>query len=69
MNGTFMKKTLSFALVHFTIAFSLGYLVTGSLWAGGALAVLEPAVNTIAYHVHERAWRRRAGWVFVTSAG
>jgi uncharacterized membrane protein len=53
-----MKKTLSFAAVHFTVAFSLGYLVTGSLLVGGALALLEPALNTVAYHWHERAWQR-----------
>jgi uncharacterized membrane protein len=54
-----MKKTLSFAVVHFSIAFSLGYLVTGSIWVGGALAVLEPTLNTVAYHIHERVWQRR----------
>ena len=53
-----MKKTLSFAAVHFTVAFSLGYLLTGSIWVGGALALFEPALNTVAYHVHERAWER-----------
>lgn len=53
-----MKKTLSFAAVHFTVAFSLGYLMTGSLVVGGALALLEPALNTVAYHWHERAWQR-----------
>ena len=51
-----MKKTLSFAAVHFTVAFSLGYLLTGSLVVGGALALIEPALNTVAYHWHERAW-------------
>ena len=53
-----MKKTLSFAAVHFTVAFSLGYLMTGSLLIGGALALLEPALNTVAYYWHERAWQR-----------
>jgi len=55
-----MKKTLSFAAVHFTVAFSLGYLMTGRLLVGGALALLEPALNTVAYHWHERAWQRWA---------
>ena len=53
-----MKKTLSFAAVHFTVAFSLGYLLTGSVLVGGALALIEPALNTVAYHVHERVWTR-----------
>jgi uncharacterized membrane protein len=53
-----MKKTLSFAAVHFTVAFTIGYLFTGSLLVGGALALLEPALNTVAYYWHERAWSR-----------
>jgi uncharacterized membrane protein len=53
-----MKKTLSFAAVHFTVAFSIGYLFTGSLLVGGALALMEPALNTVAYYWHERAWAR-----------
>ena len=53
-----MKKTLSFATVHFTVAFSLGYLLTGSVLVGGALALLEPLLNTVAFHFHELAWQR-----------
>jgi len=53
-----MRKTLSFAAVHFTVAFTLGYLVTGSVMVGGLLALAEPAINTVAYHLHERVWVR-----------
>ena len=53
-----MKKTFSFAIVHFTVAFSLAYLLTGSLLVGGVLALVEPALNTVAYHFHERVWKR-----------
>ena len=53
-----MRKTLSFASVHFTVAFSVGYLMTGSPWVGGALALVEPAVNTVAFHLHEKLWAR-----------
>ena len=53
-----MTKTLSFAAVHFTIAFSVGYAFTGSVLAGGAVAVIEPALNTIAFFLHEKAWQR-----------
>ena len=53
-----MKKTLSFAVVHFSVAFSVGYLLTGSILVGGALALLEPALNTLAFHVHEKVWNR-----------
>ena len=54
-----MKKTMSFAAIHFCVAFGLGYLFTGSLLVGGAMALVEPACNTLAFHVHEKAWQRR----------
>jgi len=53
-----MTKTLSFAATHFTVAFAVGYAMTGSVLVGGALAVVEPAINTIAYHIHEKVWSR-----------
>jgi uncharacterized membrane protein len=53
-----MRKTVSFAAVHFTVAFTVGYLLTGSVVVGGAVALVEPTVNSIAYHVHERVWSR-----------
>jgi uncharacterized membrane protein len=53
-----MTKTMSFAAVHFTVAFTVGYLMTGSLLVGGAIALIEPAVNTVAYHFHEQVWNR-----------
>ena len=57
-----MFKTASFAVVHFSVAFSVGYLMTGSVWVGGAIATVEPALNTVAYFLHEKVWdgiRRR----------
>jgi hypothetical protein len=43
-----MTKTLSFAVVHFTVAFGVGYLLTDSILVGSVLALVEPAVNTAA---------------------
>lgn len=54
-----MTKTLSFAIVHFTVAFSVAYVITGSVLAGGLLALVEPAINTIAFHIHEKVWTKR----------
>ena len=53
-----MTKTMSFAAVHFTVAFTVGYLISGSVLVGGAIALVEPAVNTVAYHFHEKVWNR-----------
>ncbi len=53
-----LAKTGSFAIVHFTVAFSIAYLLTGSVGIASALALIEPLANTVAYFVHERAWSR-----------
>jgi uncharacterized membrane protein len=41
-----MAKTLSFAVVHFSVAFALGY------------ALVEPLCDTLAFHFHEKVWKR-----------
>ena len=53
-----MAKTLSFAGLHMGTAFGIGYVMTGSAWVGGALALVEPACNTVVFHVHEKVWKR-----------
>jgi uncharacterized membrane protein len=53
-----LTKTLTFAAVHFTVAFTVAYLLTGSVLVGGLLALVEPMLNTFAYHLHEKAWAR-----------
>ncbi len=53
-----MIKTLTFALMHFTVAFLVGYALTGSVTVGGTIALVEPACNTVAYFFHERFWER-----------
>lgn len=51
-----MTKTMSFAAIHFSVAFSVAYVMTGSVIVGGAIALVEPAINTAAYYFHEQAW-------------
>lgn len=53
-----MAKTASFAVVHFTVAVSVGYALTGSLVVGSALALVEPAINTVAFYFHELVWKK-----------
>lgn len=52
-----MTKTISFAIIHFTVAFTVGYLITGSVLFSSALALIEPAINTVAYYFHEKVWK------------
>ncbi len=44
-----MSKTMSFAAVHFTVALSLN---------GSTLALVEPAVNSVAFYFHKQIWKR-----------
>ena len=53
-----MTKTFTFAAVHFTVAFTVAYLLSGSFLIGGAIALVEPAINTVAYFLHEKVWER-----------
>lgn len=53
-----MAKTISFAILHMTVAFSVAYILSGSLLVGGAIALVEPAINTVVYFFHEKVWDR-----------
>ncbi|RHW18561.1 DUF2061 domain-containing protein [Sphingomonas gilva] len=50
-------KTLSYLAIHLTIAFSLAYLLTGSVAIAGGIALIEPVLNAVAFFFHEKAWR------------
>ncbi len=52
-------KTATFAIMHFTIAFTVAYLLTGDILVGGLIALVEPAVNTLGYVIHERVWQQQ----------
>lgn len=53
-----MTKTLTFAAVHFSVAFSVAYLLTGNIGVSSVLALVEPLCNTVAYYFHEQVWER-----------
>ncbi|AOX99568.1 DUF2061 domain-containing protein [Jeongeupia sp. USM3] len=56
-----MVKTATFAATHFTVAFAVAYALTGSFGVASLLALVEPMVNTVAYHFHEKVWERIRG--------
>lgn len=51
-------KTLTYSLMHFTVAISVAYALTGSWKAALAIGMIEPLVQTAAYTLHERAWEK-----------
>jgi len=54
-------KTLSFAALHFGVAFTVAYALTGSVAIAAGIGLIEPLANTVAFYFHERAWRRVDG--------
>ena len=54
-----MRKTISFACLHFTVAFVVGWALSGDWRIGGALALVEPLCNTVVFYFHEKFWQRR----------
>ncbi|MCP9759940.1 DUF2061 domain-containing protein [Aquitalea sp. S1-19] len=52
-----LAKTATFAACHFAVAFTLAWLLTGSIALAGLLALVEPLVNTVAYFIHEQVWQ------------
>ncbi|TYP65552.1 DUF2061 domain-containing protein [Stutzerimonas stutzeri] len=53
-----MIKTVTFTLMHFCIAFSVTYALTGSAAAGGLVAAIEPLCNSVGFYFHEKIWQR-----------
>lgn len=59
-NQRMFKKTLSYYIMHISVAMIVGYLVTGSLWMAITLSLIEPTVQAFAYFIHERIWDKKA---------
>lgn len=59
-NQKTLKKTLSYYIMHITIAMLVGYFVTGSLAMAIALSLIEPTVQAVAFFFHEKIWERNA---------
>ncbi len=56
-----LLKTISFAVLHFSVGFGVTYALTGSVMIATGVALVEPAVNTVVFFFHERAWDQFGG--------
>jgi uncharacterized membrane protein len=52
----FMAKTASFGVMHLGIAFSVSYILTGSVAISGAITLIEPLCNTVAHYFFDKYW-------------
>ena len=53
-----LTKTITFAALHFAVGSGVSYAFTGSVAIATGIALVEPALNTVVFFFHERAWRR-----------
>ncbi len=53
-----MMKTLTYCLMHFTVAITIAYLLSGDWAIALSIGIVEPLVQTFCYNLHERGWNR-----------
>ena len=51
-------KTFTYLAIHLTVAFTVGYLLTGSVEIAGMITLIEPCANAVAFFFHEKVWKR-----------
>ena len=57
--STDLMKTLTYLAVHLTVAFTVGYLLTGSVEIAGLITLIEPCAIAFAFFFHEKIWKWR----------
>lgn len=54
-----LAKTLSYSVMHITIAVTLAYILTGNIAIALGIGILEPVVQSVAFPLHEWLWERK----------
>lgn len=54
-------KTLTYSIMHMSVAITVGYIITGSFAKAVAIGLIEPCVQTAFFFLHEKAWNKRLG--------
>jgi len=57
-NSSTLKKTLSYYIVHISVAMMVAYVITGNLIMAATLSLIEPTVQAFAFFFHEKVWNR-----------
>ncbi|MCK5748546.1 MAG: DUF2061 domain-containing protein [Oricola sp.] len=53
-------KTVTYGVMHFCVAVTVAFAVTGSWVAALGVGIIEPMIQTVAYTFHEKAWAARS---------
>ena len=55
-NRRTLKKTLSYYIMHISVAMIVAYLITGNWLMAATLSLIEPTVQAFAFFFHEKVW-------------
>ena len=55
-NQRTLKKTLSYYIMHISVAMIVAYMITGNLIIAATLSLIEPTVQAFAFFFHEKVW-------------
>ena len=55
-NQRTLKKTLSYYIMHISVAMIVDYMITGNLLMAATLSLIEPTVQAFAFFFHEKVW-------------
>ena len=56
-----LTKSITWQLSGLAMMTLIGYLFTGSISAGGGIAIVSSAIGFISYFLHEMLWSK-VGW-------
>ena len=56
--GQIALKTMTYGLMHFTVAVTVAYALTQNWRVSLAIGLIEPLVQTVFFTVHDRIWTR-----------
>ena len=51
-------KTGTYSLMHFVVAIAVTFAITQDWRAALAVGLIEPAVQTVAFLIHDRVWAK-----------
>jgi uncharacterized membrane protein len=60
-------KTTSYAIVHLCVATIVAYSLTGNMAIALSIGIIEPAVQTIIFAMHDWLWEHKPAYATVTS--
>lgn len=53
-----MAKAVSYRIVGSTATSLVAWFVTGSLWTGLSIGLVDSLIKVVCFYFHERAWHR-----------